>query len=34
VVPIGDHVVPCFEATSMMLGILEVLSAVLKQIVF
>jgi len=34
VVSIGDHVVPCFGATSMMLGILEVFSAVLKQIVF
>lgn len=35
VVPIGDHVfvVPCFEATSTMLGIV-VFSAVSKQIVF
>ena len=34
VVPPGDHVVPCFEATSTMLGILEVFSAVSKQIAF
>jgi hypothetical protein len=34
VVPPGDRVVPCFEATSTMLGILEVFSAVSKQIAF
>jgi hypothetical protein len=34
VVPIGDHVVPCFEATRTMVDIVEVFSVVSKQIVF
>jgi len=34
VVPIGDHVVPCFEATRTMVGIVEVFFVISKQIVF